>query len=122
RGSVAGAEASAARAYKQALVECSAKDISYTPYFAGVPGNSLRSSIEAAGVGPNAVPAAEPGSAEFGSGRRKAWKDIWGAGQGVGNIDAVQPVADIVAQLEREYRASLERLNDQFARQETPAQ
>lgn len=119
---IASAEANAAQAYKQALVESSAKDIIYTPYFTGIPGNYLKSSIEAAGLDPNALPAAEPASADFGSGRRKAWKDIWGAGQGVGNIDAVQPVADIVAQLEREYRASLERLNDQFARQETPAQ
>lgn len=119
---IASAEANATQAYKQALVESSAKDIIYTPYFTGIPGNYLKSSIEAAGLDPNALPAAEPASADFGSGRRKAWKDIWGAGQGVGNIDAVQPVADIVAQLEREYRASLERLNDQFARQETPAQ
>src|SRR5690606_6475745 len=119
---IASAEANAAQAHKQALVEASAKDIIYTPYFTGHPGNYLKSSIEAAGLDPNALPAAEPASADFGSGRRKAWKDIWGAGQGVGNIDAVQPVADLVAQLERQYRASLERLNDQFVRQETPAQ
>src|SRR5690554_1302154 len=68
---IASAEANASEAYKQALVESSAKDIIYTPYFTGIPGNYLKSSIEAAGLDPNALPAAEPASADFGSGRRK---------------------------------------------------
>ncbi len=116
---IASEEANAVEGYKQAILDSSSKDILYTPFFTGIPGNYLKSSIAAAGLDPDNLPTVDKSSANFGSSRKKAWKDIWGAGQGVGNIDSVQPVADIVAQMESEYRASLQRMNsDHFARQE----
>lgn len=116
---IASAEANAVEAYKQIIVDSASKDIVYTPYFTGVPGNYLKPSIVAAGFDPDNLPVADKHSANFGSSSSsKAWKDIWGAGQGVGNIAEVLPVAEIVAQLEREYRDSLARLNDCFAAQE----
>jgi len=111
---IASREANAKDAYKQAIVDASVKDILYTPYFTGIPGNYLKSSIIAAGLDPDNLPAVDPSSANFGSTRSKPWKDIWGAGQGVGNIDAVMPVADIVAQLKREYQAAVRGLTDTF--------
>ncbi len=113
---IASAEANASENYKQAIVKSAAKDVLYTPFFTGIPGNYLKSSIVAAGLDPDHLPATDKGSANFGTSRSKPWKDIWGAGQGVGNIDGVQPVAEIVEQLEREYRDSVRRLNDSFAR------
>lgn len=118
---IASAEANAAEGYKQNIVDSSAKDILYTPFFTGIPGNYLKPSIAAAGLDPDNLPVVDKSSANFGSSRSKPWKDIWGAGQGVGNIDTVLPVAEIVTQLEREYRDSIQRMNDCFAGQEEMA-
>lgn len=116
---IASAEANAAEAYKQSIVDSSSKDILYTPFFTGIPGNYLKPSIAAAGLDPDNLPLSETQAARFGTSRHRAWKDIWGAGQGVGNIAEVLPVADIVARLENEYHTSLQRLNnDCFALQE----
>lgn len=119
---IASTEANAVEGYKQAILESSAKDILYTPFFTGIPGNYLKKSIVAAGLDPDNLPVMDKDSANFGSTRSKPWKDIWGAGQGVGNIDAVEPVADIVARLEQEYRDSIRKLNDHFAAVEELAQ
>ncbi|NLC37089.1 MAG: nitronate monooxygenase [Alcaligenaceae bacterium] len=116
---IASTEANAVEGYKQTIVDSGSKDILYTPFFTGIPGNYLKPSIAAAGLDPDNLPTVDKSSANFGSSRKKAWKDIWGAGQGVGNIESVQPVADIVAQMESEYRASLQRIgSDHFSRQE----
>lgn len=115
---IASIEANAVPEYKQAIVDSGSKDILYTPYFTGIPGNYLKHSIVAAGLDPENLPDSGKTAADLGASLTKAWRDIWGAGQGVGNIDAVMPVADIVDQLEREYRASVKRLNDRYVDQE----
>jgi len=103
---IATQEASAFEGYKKMILESRAADVVYTPYFTGVHGNYLRGSILAAGLDPDALPHADKTSMNFGSGSTKAWKDIWGAGQGVGTIDRVLPVRELVAQLRAEYRAA----------------
>ncbi|OZI77290.1 NAD(P)H-dependent flavin oxidoreductase [Bordetella genomosp. 12] len=103
---IASEEANASQAYKAALVQAQAGDILYTPFFTGIPGNYLKSSIVNAGLDPANLPAPDSGASNFGTSRAKPWKDIWGAGQGVGSIDAVQPAAAIVAQLRTEYDAA----------------
>lgn len=117
---IASEEANAADDYKQTIVDSAAKDIVYTPYFSGIPGNYLKPSIVAAGMNPDDLPQAKKEVTDFSSARSvKTWKEIWGAGQGVGNIDEVLPVAQIVDRLEREYQASLRRLSsDCFSRLE----
>lgn len=108
-GFIATEEARAVTDYKQAIVDSGAQDIVYTNLFTGVHGNYLRSSIEAAGMDPDNLPESDPTTMDFGSGgssEAKAWKDIWGSGQGVGAIKSVVPVADMVARLEREYHAA----------------
>ena len=100
---IASTEANAADAYKQAIVDASAADILYTPFFTGIPGNYLKSSIAAAGLDPANMPDPDAGASNFGSSRVKPWKDIWGAGQGVGGIGSVLPTADIVHTLKQEY-------------------
>ena len=110
---IATAEANASSAYKQALVESVAEDIVYTNLFTGVHGNYLKASIVAAGLDPEALPEADKSKMNFGSGGNsaaKAWKDIWGAGQGTGQIKAVAPVREVVAQLAAEYAAARARL------------
>ncbi|HSD70509.1 MAG TPA: nitronate monooxygenase family protein [Woeseiaceae bacterium] len=110
---IASHEANAPDSYKQMIVASRAADIVYTPVFTGVHGSYLRGSIENAGLDPDKLSEKEMKSMDFGSGgnaRAKAWRDIWGAGQGVGTIDAVASVRDIVAQLEREYRQTLQSL------------
>lgn len=99
-------EARATDAYKQALVEARAGDIVYSNYFTGIHGNYLKSSITAAGLDPDNLPLADPSKMDFGAAvtGAKAWKDIWGAGQGVGSIDHVGPVSALVDRLEAEYR------------------
>lgn len=99
-------EARATDAYKQALVEAHAGDIVYSNYFTGIHGNYLKSSITAAGLDPDNLPLADPSKMDFGAAvtGAKAWKDIWGAGQGVGSIDHVGPVSALVDRLEAEYR------------------
>ncbi|HOX89067.1 MAG TPA: nitronate monooxygenase family protein [Burkholderiaceae bacterium] len=110
---IATAEANASSAYKQALVESVAEDIVYTNLFTGVHGNYLKASIVAAGLDPEALPEADKSKMNFGSGGNsaaKAWKDIWGAGQGTGQIKSVRPVREVVAQLAAEYAAARARL------------
>ena len=110
---IATEEANAAPEYKRMLVDCTARDIVYTNLFSGVHGNYLRPTIAAAGLDPDHLPAPEPGRTYVAGHKRekpKAWKDIWGAGQGVGGIDAVLPVADCVDRLEREYREAWARM------------
>ncbi len=111
---IATREARAADAYKQAIVEGSATDIVYSNYFTGVHGNYLKPSIRAAGLDPDKLPEADATKMDFGqvtSGAgAKAWKDIWGSGQGISAVKAIEPVADLVDRLEREYHAARERL------------
>ena len=99
-------EARAMDEYKEAIAEYKAKDIVYTNLFTGVHGNYLRPSIERAGMDPDNLPESDPSAMNFGSGGNtdaKAWKDIWGCGQGIGAITEVVPTADLVARLTREY-------------------
>ena len=113
---IASAEANAAEAYKQMIVDSRGEDIVYSSLFTGVHGNYLRGSIVASGLDPDALPEADKNAMNFGSGRSKAWRDIWGAGQGVGQIDEVLPAAVIVERLEREYLAARGRLGLDAAR------
>ncbi len=106
---IATAEANAVAAYKQAVVDGRAGDIVYSNLFTGVHGNYLRASIVAAGLDPDALPDSDASAMNFGSGA-KAWKDIWGAGQGIGAVDAVVPAADRIAQMAAEYRITRHRL------------
>ena len=107
---IATKEANADEAYKQEIVDSKAADIVYTNLFTGVHGNYLRGSIEKAGLDPENLPTSDPSAMNFGSGgnsKAKAWKDIWGSGQGVGMVDRVDSVADRVDRLEREYRQAI---------------
>ncbi len=108
-------EANADPAYKQALVDYAASDIIYTNLFTGVHGNYLRPSIEAAGLDPDNLPQSDPSKMSFGSGgssKSKAWKDIWGCGQGIGAVKNVVPASELVSRLQREYAAAKQRLCD----------
>ncbi len=110
---IATGEANADARYKEGIVEGSAEGIVYTNLFTGVHGNYLRSSIEASGLDPDDLPVSDPSKMNFGSGgntKAKAWKDIWGSGQGVGAVKSVGSVGDMVDRIEREYRAALEEL------------
>ncbi len=106
---IATEEANADQAYKDEIVGSDAKDIVYSNLFTGVHGNYLRGSIEKAGLDPDDLPQSDPSKMNFGSGgnsKAKAWKDIWGSGQGVGMVEAVEPVAARVDRMEAEYRAA----------------
>ena len=96
-------EARAVDGYKQAIVDGSSDDIVYSNLFTGVHGNYLRPSIIAAGLDPDQLPESDPSKMNFGSASAKAWKDIWGCGQGIGPIDQVLPAADLVARFKHEY-------------------
>jgi nitronate monooxygenase len=100
---IATREAHANEAYKNLLVQGQAADIVYTPYFTGIPGNYLRHSIEAAGIDPRKLNPDANIDLSSDEKTAKAWKEIWSAGQGVGSIDDVPDVADLVARLTREY-------------------
>jgi len=101
---IATEEARATDAYKQAVVDCNSDDIVYSNLFTGVHGNYLAPSIRAAGLDPLNLPESDPSKMNFGgAGAAKAWKEVWGCGQGIGSIDRVQSAADFVAQLKREY-------------------
>lgn len=103
---IATEEANAAGDYKQGIVEGRADDIVYSSLFTGVHGNYLRQSIERAGLDPANLPEGDIKTMDFGTGdgsKAKAWRDIWGSGQGIGAIRNVQPAADYVGQLAREY-------------------
>lgn len=107
-------EANAEAAYKQGVVDGRASDIVYSNLFTGVHGNYLRGSIVAAGLDPDALPEGDFKTMDFGTGngaKAKAWRDIWGSGQGIGAVDAVRPVADYVERLGREYREARARLS-----------
>ena len=97
--------------YREAIVESAAADIVYTNLFTGVHGNYLKKSILQAGLDPDALPQADKSSMNFGSGSAKAWRDIWGAGQGVGLMDDVPSVAEMVGRLKQEYAAARARLS-----------
>lgn len=110
---IATEEANAVDGYKQGIVEGRAGDIVYSNLFTGVHGNYLRASIEAAGLDPDNLPEGDLSTMNFGGGngsKAKAWRDIWGSGQGIGVVDRVESVADRVDRLEREYLAAKERL------------
>lgn len=109
---IATAEAHADPDYKQMLVDCSASDIVYSSLFTGVHGNYLKPSISRAGLDPDKLPEGSKEDMDFAklSGGAKAWKDIWGAGQGLGAIQSVDATADVVNQLETEYLAAKHRL------------
>lgn len=109
---IASAEAHAQPEYKQMIVDSTAADIVYTPYFTGIPGNYLKPCIRNIGLDPENLPKAQDTS--FGSDSKKTWRDVWGAGQGVGNIDHIQPAAEIIAQLHHEYQQALLSLQDSF--------
>ncbi|MBL4793458.1 nitronate monooxygenase family protein [Citromicrobium bathyomarinum] len=115
---IATEEANADQGYKQGIVDSSAEGIVYTNLFTGVHGNYLRSSIEAAGLDPDNLPESDPSKMNFGSGgnsKAKAWKDIWGSGQGVGAVKNVATVAEMVNRLEREYKEAKAALDEAAA-------
>ncbi len=109
---IATTEARASEAYKQAIVEANANDIIYSNYFTGIHGNYMKSSIIAAGMDPDNLPVADPSKMDFGAATSgaKAWKDIWGAGQGVGAVKAIEPVSALIDRLAAEYAAAKARI------------
>jgi len=110
---IATREANASDAYKQAIVDGSAEDIVYTNLFTGVHGNYLRPSIVAAGMDPDNLPESDPSKMAFGSGgsaKSKAWRDIWGCGQGIGAVADVPTAGELVARIVEQYRAARARL------------
>ena len=113
---IATQEANAVAGYKQALIDSSAEDIVYSSLFSGVHGNYLRSSIVAAGMDPDKLPDGDKSTMDFGAGAdpatggAKAWRDIWGAGQGTGQIRDIPTTAELVARLAQEYRAARARV------------
>lgn len=105
---IATAEARAVDAYKQMIVGSSAQDIVYSPLFTGVHGNYLKGSVRNAGLDPDNLPTADKTAMNFGSGTSKAWRDIWGAGQGVGQIDEILTAGEVVRRMSDEYRRARE--------------
>jgi nitronate monooxygenase len=110
---VATEEARASDAYKQAIVDGTSDDIVYSSLFTGVHGNYLKGSIRAAGLDPDNLPEGSPDKMNFNGGgesAKKAWKDIWGCGQGIAAVESVLPAGEFVARLKREYEQARERL------------
>jgi nitronate monooxygenase len=110
---IATKEANAPQGYKDMIVGAGADDIVYSNLFTGVHGNYLRPSIVAAGLDPDNLPVSDPSKMNFGSGgntKAKAWRDIWGSGQGIGLVKDVVPAAELVARLAREYREAKAKL------------
>ena len=107
---IATEEARAADAYKQSIVDSNSDDIVYSNLFTGVHGNYLAPSIRNAGMDPENLEVSDPSKMNFGGDKSKAWKDIWGCGQGIGAITKVQSTADYVAQLRREYQEARSKL------------
>ena len=107
---IATEEARAAEAYKQCIVASNSDDIVYSNLFTGVHGNYLAPSIRAAGMDPDHLPESDPSAMDFAGDKAKAWKEIWGCGQGIGAVMQVQPAAAYIAQLKREYAAAKARL------------
>ena len=108
---IATREAHASDDYKQSIVASGAQDVIYTNLFTGVHGNYLRSSIERAGLDPEDLPQSDPSKMNFAAEKTKAWRDIWGSGQGIGAIDRVPSAAELVERLTREYDAALRELS-----------
>jgi len=121
---IATEESAAIEGYKAMLVRSTASDIVYTPHFSGIPANYLKPSIVNAGLDPENLPVVDNAAVRGAGDRQKRWKDIWGAGQGVGGIDDIPPVAELVDRLEAEYRAACKdvanRLFDGEHAQEVP--
>lgn len=110
---IATTEANAPQGYKQMITESAADDIVYSNLFTGVHGNYLKPSIIAAGLDPENLPQSDPSKMNFGSGGntdKKAWKDIWGCGQGIGMVKDVVPAAELIARLESEYQVARKRI------------
>ena len=107
---IATEEARAIEGYKQMIVDSSSDDIVYSNLFTGVHGNYLKGSIRNAGLDPEQLPDSDPSKMNFSGASTKAWKDIWGCGQGIGAIKAVQPAAALIARLSREYTAAQQRV------------
>jgi nitronate monooxygenase len=103
-------EARAAEEYKQCIVDSNSDDIIYSNLFTGVHGNYLAPSVRKAGMDPDNLPESDPSKMDFGGDKSKAWKDIWGCGQGIGAINKVQSTADLVAQFKREFAEAKARL------------
>ena len=103
-------EARAAEEYKQCIVNSNSDDIVYSNLFTGVHGNYLAPSIRSAGMDPDNLPESDPSKMNFAGDKTKAWKDIWGCGQGIGVIDKVQSTADLIAQFKREFEYAKRRL------------
>ncbi|HZO95381.1 MAG TPA: nitronate monooxygenase family protein [Candidatus Baltobacteraceae bacterium] len=109
---IATQEANASDGYKEAIVAAGAQDIVYTNLFTGVHGNYLRSSILNAGLDPDALPQSDPSKMNFGNGAAKAWRDIWGSGQGIGAVKHVPTAGELVARFAAEYAAARRELCD----------
>ncbi len=103
-------EARASEAYKQAIVDGDSDEIVYSNLFTGVHGNYLKASIRAAGLDPDKLPESDPTKMSFGGDAAKAWKDIWGCGQGIGAVTAVTSASALVTRLRSEYAAAKRRL------------
>jgi nitronate monooxygenase len=106
---IATTEANAPEAYKRMIVESDAAEILYSNLFTGVHGNYLKPSVRAAGLDPDNLPESDPSKMDFGSGssKAKAWRDVWGSGQGIGAVKEIVGAANLVARLKREYEAAL---------------
>jgi nitronate monooxygenase len=105
---IATEEARAAEAYKRMIVDSKAADIVYSDLFSGVLGNYLRGSISNAGLDPDALPVPDRSKIDFSSDRKRAWKDIWGSGQGIGVVREIEPTAALISRLRDEYRQAVE--------------
>jgi nitronate monooxygenase len=103
-------EARALDGYKQMIIDSSSDDIIYSNLFTGVHGNYLKGSIRACGLDPDKLPESDASKMNFGGSLTKAWKDVWGCGQGIGTIKSVQPAAELIARLKREYQSARERV------------
>ncbi|MEM6971260.1 MAG: nitronate monooxygenase family protein [Pseudomonadota bacterium] len=113
---IATEEANAADSYKQMIVDSASDDIVYSSLFTGVHGNYLKGSIRNAGMDPDALPHSDPSKMNFGDGQKpKSWKEIWGAGQGIGAVRAVETTAEVVRRLQREYATARGRLGLPYA-------
>ena len=103
-------EARASAEYKQCIVDSNSDDIVYSNLFTGVHGNYLKPSVRSAGLDPENLPESDPTKMNFGGDAKKAWKDIWGCGQGIGAVKAVVPTHTLVERLAQEYAAARARL------------
>jgi nitronate monooxygenase len=104
-------EARAIEGYKQMIVESSSDDIVYSNLFTGIHGNYLKGSIQACGLDPDNLEQSDPSKMNFGGNLTKAWKDVWGCGQGIGSIKTIRPAAELIAQLRREYQSARHRVS-----------